>query len=912
MPINISDFLQRLEGVVRASGGWMAKCPCHNDKKASLCISEGEKGIVLKCMAGCETRDIVERLGLTMGDLFYDGKQGTTLPAAREKGEKRKKPAAPLAVGQTYYNSKTQQNEEITAEYPYRNGLGTVVLKVFRTAEKSFPVQYVQNGEWFYGRGPYGNLLFNVPGIRKAIAEKRLIYVVEGEKDAVNMAALGYTATTNLGGANKWQPQMGDELKGADVVLIPDNDAPGRKSVQRIAEGLRGIAERVRVIDLVKACPDLPEKGDITDFFHILGKSRGMEALQKLVEGAEIRATDVGADAMLYAQVDGYAVIDHCLYSTRGRGMRKLCNFVPVPEEEVILDDGITTSMVWHIGGYGDQGQQLRSLVVSSDDFESMRWVLRGWGMMANIEPGTGTRDMLRSAIQAAGAALVKRRTVYTHTGWRRIPGGGWTFLHAGGAVGSELSVSLENMGAGDYDLCGAVAGELAGMDAEERARQALRASLRLIGAALPRITVPLLAFMYLAPLREFLKQAGCEPAFLLFIRGRHQSGKTAISSLFLCHYGRTFSNMHVPASFQGTLNSVRQLASTLKDLPLLVDDYKPESTQAGKRAQDQIIMHLCRAFGDGADRSRMRADGKMQKAQPPRASGIMTGEDLPSGDLESTIGRMYVIDCSRGDIHLDAEMETLQQMAMDGVFTEAMLAYLRWVAARAEGLPERLQARFRALRSEEAETSQENKRMAGAIAHLRLGLEMMLACMADLGALDGDAARALLQTYVSEVRANAAGQLASMRESQPARAFVNALSELLRSGENRVKTVTAGAASDKGMPMDALGYRDSENYYLFPDQTYRAVQVLYKDQGMLLPLGKNMLYRALCEEGLALYGENKRATKVVNRMNGQIKGRFLVMPRRVIEGLDGQPEEEKAQFVQVDMDMDDPWKGAQ
>ena len=905
MPIDISDLLGRLEGVTRASGGWMAKCPCHNDKKASLCVSEGEKGLLIKCMAGCETKDIVSRLGLQMHDLFY----AESAAPAPVKPEKKKKPAAPLAVGQAYFNAKTGQNEEITAEYAYRNGLGQVVLKVFRTAEKSFPVQYVQGGEWYYGRGPYGNLLYNVPGIRKAVAEKRLIYVVEGEKDAVNMLALGYTATTNLGGANKWQPEMGNELKGADVVLVPDNDGPGKKSVERIAGMLQGIAERVRVIDLVQACPSLPEKGDITDFFHILGKGAGMEALQQLVDGAEIRAAEKSDGAEAYMGVDGYAVISNCLYSTKGRGMRKLCNFVPVPEEEITLDDGISTSMVWHIGGYGEAGQRLRPLIVTSEDFESMRWALKGWGMQANIEPGNGIRDTLRSAIQAAGSKLVKRRTVYTHTGWRKAKDGQWTYLHAGGAVGSDMSVSLENLGAGDYDLCGVQAGALTELEPPLRGQKALEHSLLLTNAGEWRITVPLLAFMYLAPLREFLKQAGCEPAFLLFLRGRHQSGKTAVSSLFLCHFGRTFSNMHVPASFQGTLNSVRQLASVLKDMPLLVDDYKPESTQAGKRAQDQIIMHLCRAFGDGADRSRMRADGKMQKAQPPRASGVMTGEDLPAGDLESTIGRMYVIDCSRGDIHLDAETEALQQMAMDGEFTEAMLVYLKWIAAQADTLPERLKERFRTLRQEEAAASQENKRMAGAVAHLRIGLEMMLQCMEDHGAIDKGSAAALVPIYMQAIRQNAEGQVNNMRESQPARMFVSALSELLRSGRYRVKTVAAGADSRDSMPMDALGYRDTENYYLFPDATYRAVQMMYKDQGSMLALSKSMMWRTLCEEGQALYGEGKRTTKVVNRMNGQIKGRFLVMPRKVLEGGDIPPEDEgKDRFVQVEMD-DDPWK---
>ncbi|WP_432643809.1 hypothetical protein, partial [Clostridium perfringens] len=49
-----------------------AKCPCHNDKNASLTISYNskEEKTMLYCHAGCNTKDIVESVGLKMSDLF--------------------------------------------------------------------------------------------------------------------------------------------------------------------------------------------------------------------------------------------------------------------------------------------------------------------------------------------------------------------------------------------------------------------------------------------------------------------------------------------------------------------------------------------------------------------------------------------------------------------------------------------------------------------------------------------------------------------------------------------------------------------------------------------------------------------------------------------------------------------------
>ena len=54
----------------RGDGRWTALCPTHADGTPSLCIAQGQKGAVLKCMAGCRTEDILDALGLSWTDLF--------------------------------------------------------------------------------------------------------------------------------------------------------------------------------------------------------------------------------------------------------------------------------------------------------------------------------------------------------------------------------------------------------------------------------------------------------------------------------------------------------------------------------------------------------------------------------------------------------------------------------------------------------------------------------------------------------------------------------------------------------------------------------------------------------------------------------------------------------------------------
>ena len=66
-----ADFITRLPSARKSGGGWTAKCPAHEDRRASLSIREAANGNVLvKCFAGCTADEIVAALGLELGDLF--------------------------------------------------------------------------------------------------------------------------------------------------------------------------------------------------------------------------------------------------------------------------------------------------------------------------------------------------------------------------------------------------------------------------------------------------------------------------------------------------------------------------------------------------------------------------------------------------------------------------------------------------------------------------------------------------------------------------------------------------------------------------------------------------------------------------------------------------------------------------
>lgn len=69
----IDALLPRLDKLHGTNGKYQARCPAHEDRSPSLSIREADDGrVLIHCHAGCEPADIVESVGLTLGDLFPD------------------------------------------------------------------------------------------------------------------------------------------------------------------------------------------------------------------------------------------------------------------------------------------------------------------------------------------------------------------------------------------------------------------------------------------------------------------------------------------------------------------------------------------------------------------------------------------------------------------------------------------------------------------------------------------------------------------------------------------------------------------------------------------------------------------------------------------------------------------------
>jgi len=236
--MELHEILSRLQGVRGSGTQYVARCPAHDDKKASLAVSEKDGKLLLYCHAGCTLEEITAAMGIQPSEL-----------SPRKAG-------SPVVTP--------------PVEYMYTDPDGNAVLKKIRTAQKDFFWQHKDDdGQWKNGRNGITPPIF---GLYEAKGQN-LVYIVEGEKDVLTLKKLGQAAVSLADGAkSKWHKEYRDYFKGKEIVLLPDNDEPGRNYAAMLSDKLVSIAESVKVVDLAKIWPDMPEHADISDYVAAFGR----------------------------------------------------------------------------------------------------------------------------------------------------------------------------------------------------------------------------------------------------------------------------------------------------------------------------------------------------------------------------------------------------------------------------------------------------------------------------------------------------------------------------------------------------------------------------------------------------------------------------------------------------------------
>src|SRR4028118_2188570 len=164
-------------------------------------------------------------------------------------------------------------------EYPARDGLPLVRVVRFDDGEggkakwhqERWNISKIKNKNgWVPGIEGIDRAdipIYRYAEIQKAIERNELIFIVEGEACADILWKLGFAATCNIGGSEKWRSSDTSDLQGARIVIVPDRDKPGIKHAELLHQEFPG-ALWLYPFPESKAWENLPEsKGlDIADW----------------------------------------------------------------------------------------------------------------------------------------------------------------------------------------------------------------------------------------------------------------------------------------------------------------------------------------------------------------------------------------------------------------------------------------------------------------------------------------------------------------------------------------------------------------------------------------------------------------------------------------------------------------------
>lgn len=239
--VTAAELADRLGGR-RRGAGWQAKCPAHDDRQASLSISAGDgERVLIHCHAGCEADAVTAAMGLTMEDL---------MPARPSANGTRPTPGAGPARGVTRHMICDAEGNALAVHARIDKPDGKDIWWERPDGAKGLP-PLLKPDRLLYGL----ELLDQRPG--------DYVVLAEGEKatDALR-AVKGLVVLGTVGGAAV-TPNIAvlEHLRGRRVYLWPDNDAEGRRHMDRIALILRELGCEVLMI----AWDGAPAKGDAAD-----------------------------------------------------------------------------------------------------------------------------------------------------------------------------------------------------------------------------------------------------------------------------------------------------------------------------------------------------------------------------------------------------------------------------------------------------------------------------------------------------------------------------------------------------------------------------------------------------------------------------------------------------------------------
>jgi len=560
---------------------------------------------------------------------------------------------------------------------------------------------------------------------------------------------------------------------------------------------------------------------------------------------------------------------DNKLYTVDKYGEKKpIANFIPIIVEMIVDDDGNTQKITYIIVGRKSDGKNiklLKAIDVPAAELIKMTWIDTQWGALdARIySDDSAGRKILYNVMLTFGEYTAIKKTIYHQTGWLPI-NNTMCYLHGSGVIGTTDNVDVKLDGdLKEYGLPDNIG------DKDER-DDALRTVMSI---ADKHVIIPIIALVFLSPLNEFLRQAGCEPAFVLYYLCRTQCRKSTLVALMLSFFGN-FTYNHLPGCFDDTICATAIKGHILKDTLYTVDDYHP-ANPAKKREMDQLMQSLSRMYGNRCAMDRMTPGRNLASGNIPRGNVVVTGEDIP--DIgQSGLSRVLFVDMPKDAIPVCDALNKAQQYAQDGVLGAIMRDYIESLRSQVDRLPHKLKELY-AMYCERAQKDGVSGlgRTGDIIAWLMIGWYMLIEYVQNRGIADID----FMDTW-DVLKEIAVSQNDLVAENTPTHMFTDAVAQMLNSG--KIYTCNLDDTVEMVRPNNKMiGYNDSNNYYFFPNDIYDKVCKFFSSQHKTFPLSYKTFLKRLSDDNICISGKNHHT---LEKRIGKTIVRLLCIPKAYID----------------------------
>ena len=521
-----------------------------------------------------------------------------------------------------------------------------------------------------------------------------------------------------------------------------------------------------------------------------------------------------------------------------------ISNVLPITSEQLLYKNGRDEELAYVMEGILlDVNKRLPCITISLEELNRVSYLYNPkWKRTAILKPVPYVEKYMKYK------DFMKCTEIYTHTGFTRI-NGKLAYLYHGGVIGDveNVNVDLSRDGLEQYHFT----------EKTFDLQVALKTSYSILNIADVKITIPLLATIYLAPLVSILREVGILSDYIVWVEGKTGSRKSSLIAMLLSHFG-TFTRNTFPCSFRDTINSLEKKSFILKDCAVCIDDFNPEVVGMGKTSMAEKLFAM---YGDRTGRGRLSSNGQTLKVPyTARGLAIVTAECFPEV-AQSRLARAIVVDIKPDSIDLN-QLRNLQENTE--LLSFAMKEFILWIIKNEATTIAEVKEMYKKLEVE-TQINANHGRTNEAINVMNIGFYLFLKFLNENKVIDNKELKEKMELCSTTLTELARCQSVEIQSESPVTMFKEAIEQLCET--EKVQILDANAPSNILPNRTLIGYIDhsEEKYYFIPNVLYKEIVKFYSEQGIKFPISKPALLKYLENEGY-LYRTPKSDRRTVKK----------------------------------------------